>query len=230
MTIGICDDETYILKQLEKAINSYFTTKEVPLEILIFHSGEEVIANTVQMDMLFLDIEMTGIDGIATGEMLREKQKCCKIVMATGKVERFKEAFRIQAFRFITKPFQKEEIEEALSALLETQCGTSEIEVWWKRNPHTFRQQDISFIRAIGGEVELSIKGKRYRKDVALSELENELDETLFFRINRQYIVNLGEITKQKANIVMVAGEELKVSVRKKKDFEKACLRYKLRG
>lgn len=102
MTIGICDDETYILKQLEKAINSYFTTKEVPLEILIFHSGEEVIANTVQMDMLFLDIEMTGIDGIATGELLRERQKCCKIVMATGKVERFKEAFRIQAFRFIT--------------------------------------------------------------------------------------------------------------------------------
>lgn len=109
-------------------------------------------------------------------------------------VERFKEAFYIDAFRFVTKPFEMEEI------------------------------------RAIGGEVELFIKGKKYRKDITLTDLERELSETLFFRISRQYIVNLGEITEQKANMVKVAGETLKVSVRKQKDFEKAYLRYKLRG
>lgn len=42
--------------------------------------------------------------------------------------------------------------------------------------------------------------------------------------------MNLGEITEQKANMVKVAGETLKISVRKQKDFEKAYLRYKLRG
>jgi len=60
-------------------------------------------------------------------------------------VERFKEAFYIDAFRFVTKPFEMEEI------------------------------------RAIGGEVELFIKGKKYRKDITLTDLERELSETLIF-------------------------------------------------
>lgn len=228
--IGICDDEQIVREILKKKVEICLREADVQAEIIFFQRGRELLKSGEDLDILFLDIEMPEMDGIEVGKRLRQMGKNCKIIVATSMVERFREAFRIDAFRFVTKPFEMEEIREALFALLETWHETDRIEVWWKRSPYIFSQQEISFVRAIGGEVELLIKEKKYRKDTALADLENELDKTLFFRINRQYIVNLGEITEQKANTIKVAGETLKVSVRKMKDFEKAYLRYKLRG
>ncbi len=228
--IGICDDEQIVRELLKQKVEICLREAGVRADILFFQRGQELLETEEDLDILFLDIEMPEMDGIEAGKKLRQKGNNCKIIVATSMVERFKEAFYIDAFRFVTKPFEMEEIREALFALLETWHETDKIEVWWKRNPQIISQQDISFIRAIGGEVELFIKGKKYRKDITLTGLERELSEALFFRISRQYIVNLGEITEQKANIVKVAGETLKISVRKQKDFEKAYLRYKLRG
>lgn len=228
--IGICDDEQIVRELLKQKVEICLKEAGVRADILFFQRGQELLETEEDLDILFLDIEMPEMDGIEAGKKLRQKGNDCKIIVATSMVERFKEAFYIDAFRFVTKPFEMEEIREALFALLETWHETDKIEVWWKRNPQIISQQDISFIRAIGGEVELFIKGKKYRKDITLTDLERELSEALFFRISRQYIVNLGEITEQKANMVKVAGETLKVSVRKQKDSEKAYLRYKLRG
>ncbi len=228
--IGICDDEQIVRELLKQKVEICLREAGVRADILFFQRGQELLETEEDLDILFLDIEMPEMDGIEAGKKLRQKGNNCKIIVATSMVERFKEAFYIDAFRFVTKPFEMEEIREALFTLLETWHETDKIEVWWKRNPQIISQQDISFIRAIGGEVELFIKGKKYRKDITLTGLERELSEALFFRISRQYIVNLGEITEQKANIVKVAGETLKISVRKQKDFEKAYLRYKLRG
>ncbi|WP_075680412.1 LytR/AlgR family response regulator transcription factor [Roseburia sp. 831b] len=194
LKIGICDDEQIVSEILKRKVEICLREAGVQAEITLFSQGQDLLETGEDLDILFLDIEMPEMDGIEVGKKLRQKGNDCKIIVATSMVERFKEAFYIDAFRFVTKPFEMEEI------------------------------------RAIGGEVELFIKGKKYRKDITLTDLERELSETLFFRISRQYIVNLGEITEQKANMVKVAGETLKVSVRKQKDFEKAYLRYKLRG
>ena len=194
LKIGICDDEQIVSEILKRKVEICLREAGVQAEITLFSQGQDLLETGEDLDILFLDIEMPEMDGIEVGKKLRQKGNDFKIIVATSMVERFKEAFYIDAFRFVTKPFEMEEI------------------------------------RAIGGEVELFIKGKKYRKDITLTDLERELSETLFFRISRQYIVDLGEITEQKANMVKVAGETLKVSVRKQKDFEKAYLRYKLRG
>lgn len=70
------------------------------------------------MDILFLDIEMPGEDGIQTGKRLRERGSECKIIMATSMAERFKEGYHIGASRFVTKPFDQEEVEEELDKRL----------------------------------------------------------------------------------------------------------------
>ena len=65
---------------------------------------------------------MPGMDGIETGkEYLKQlkDRRDCKIIMASGAIERFKEVFKIQPFRFITKPFSLEEMEEVIEETLE---------------------------------------------------------------------------------------------------------------
>lgn len=58
--------------------------------------------------------------------------------MATGWTEYFKDAFKIGAFRFVTKPFEKKEIKEALEAFLKTKIGMETIGLYRERNKYTF--------------------------------------------------------------------------------------------
>ena len=55
----------------------------------------------------------------------------------------------------------------------------------------------------------------------SLSELEGILDSRLFYKISKQYIVNLKEIDEYSNGRVTIRETELKVSVRRKKEFEK---------
>ena len=67
------------------------------------------------------------------------------------------------------------------------------------------------------------------RKDCSLSELEQELSKELFFRVSRQYIVNLGKITEYAKGSILIQGKKIVISRRKKKEFEQAYLEYDLR-
>ena len=67
------------------------------------------------------------------------------------------------------------------------------------------------------------------RKDCSLSELEQELSKELFFRVSRQYIVNLGQIAEYAKGSIFIQGKKILVSRRRKKEFEQAYLEYDLR-
>ena len=67
------------------------------------------------------------------------------------------------------------------------------------------------------------------RKDCSLSELEQELSKELFFRVSRQYIVNLGKITEYAKGSIHIQGKKILISRRRKKEFEQAYLEYDLR-
>ncbi len=63
----------------------------------------------------------------------------------------------------------------------------------------------------------------------SLSEMEGILDSRLFYKISKQYIVNLRVISKYQDEKVTIQGTELKVSVRRKKDFEKAYQMFQIK-
>ncbi|NLK76986.1 MAG: response regulator [Clostridiales bacterium] len=105
--IGICDDEKIVLSVLGTLVKQSLEELEEGGKIINFHSGEELLEEVEKLDVLFLDIEMPGLDGIEVGSQIQKRNLDCKVIMATSRQDRFKEAFKINAFRFITKPFQK---------------------------------------------------------------------------------------------------------------------------
>lgn len=182
-----------------------------------------------QLDLIFLDIMMPEMDGIETGKILRERGYDGKIIMVSAMTDRFKEAFTIDAFRFVTKPFEKEEIYEALGDYIGTMLGIEEIIVHKERNEYAFYQKDVLYAYAVNSSIELCMKKGTYRLESSLSELEKILDSRLFYKISKQHIVNLKEISKYQDEKVTIQGTELKVSVRRKKDFEKAYQIFKIK-
>ena len=55
------------------------------------------------------------MDGIDVGKEILRQNPGCRSIIASGEWERFKEGYVIRAVRFVTKPFDEEEIAEALA-------------------------------------------------------------------------------------------------------------------
>ncbi len=229
ITIGICDDQPEILQQLQRLLVEICGEREISPEICSFSDGNRMLAQIEDVQIAFLDIEMPQMDGIELGKKIKERNPRCKVIMATGMVERFKEAFQIQALRFVTKPFRKEEVKEALEAALEGIFFTKNIDVYAERNKYEVPEEAIVFIRAYNGYSELCVGKKNFRRECSLLELEAILNEHLFVRINRDMIVNLGFVEDYDEERVVVGMNKFRISRRRKKEFERKYMEYDLK-
>lgn len=225
--IGICDDEQIVRELLKQKVEICLREAGVRADILFFQRGQELLETEEDLDILFLDIEMPEMDGIEAGKKLRQKGNNCKIIVATSMVERFKEAFYIDAFRFVTKPFEMEEIREALREAFIAAGGNQTIEVYKNREKYNILCRDILYIEATESSVEFMLKDGKYRKESSLTELEKKLEGNTFFRINRQCIVNIAQIEHYEKGVILINGDAKKVSQRKKKEFQNAYREYK---
>lgn len=228
--IGICDDNSMVIEQLKTYIEEYLTETQIEADLSIFDSGDKLLASSCIPNILFLDIEMPGEDGIQTGKRIRERGSECRIIMATSMVERFKEGFQIGASRFVTKPFEKDEVWEALQHALQSFVGMKTIPLYENRNLYSVQEKQIQYIQAYDGYAEAVVgkEGKKMRTELSLSRLEKELDSRLFCRINREYIINLTYIDSYTKGTVTIGKEKIRVSRRKKKEFEQAYREYDL--
>lgn len=230
MRIGLCDDEPLVLQNLSRLVKECMEELGMIGKLGMFHSAVELLEEEhfAELELLFLDLAMPKMDGIEAGRQLRRLGSDCKIIVSTNMEERYKEAFQIQAFRFVTKPFQKAEIKEVLRAAWQEGAGSEEIELYEQRNLHTMRQKEIAYARSVNGAVECFAGKRVFRKEISLKELEQMLDQRLFYRISKQYLVNMGKIGRYCEGKVLIQGKELKVAVRRRKEFEKAYVEFEL--
>ena len=204
LRIAICDDVIEQTLMLQKYIREYYENNGAEYQLSLYTSGEELLADVEKMDIIFLDIGMPGLDGIETGRIIRSKNSSCRIIMETVMVERMREAFFFEAFRFIVKPIEREEVEEV-------------------------HQSEIQYVVTYDSYCEYKVKNKTLRSEASLRELEGKLDKRLFFRIHRKYIVNMAQVQSYRNGIIHMKDIELPVARRKKKEFEQAYMEFDLK-
>lgn len=227
--IGICEDKQEAVFALQKYIEDDMQRRKEDWEIRSFSSGGELLQKIEELSIIFLDIELPDLDGIETGREILKRNPDCKIIIATGIQDRFKEAFQIRAVRFVTKPFEKEEVEEALNAALSRVCEQKTIELFMKRISYQISQKEISYVRAFNGCTEYAVNGQWMRKEITLDEAEKLLDNRVFARVSRQYLVNLAYVRNYKNSSFLLEDKMFQVARRMKKDFEQKYMEYDLR-
>jgi len=86
-------------------------------------TGEEALLRVdkgMEPDLVLLDVLMPGIDGLATLEQLRQKRPGIKVVMLScvADTKKVVQAMRLGAHDYLTKPFQKAELDAVIDQCL----------------------------------------------------------------------------------------------------------------
>lgn len=229
LIVGICDDEEMICKELASVIHKIMDEQKIKGEVEYFTSGKDLLKVIDRVGLVFLDMDMPDLDGVEVGKEIEMRNPECKIVVASSREDRFKETYQIHPLRFISKPFDEEEVWDAVQAYTEILIGYTEMEIYHNRKSYRFRQRDIQYIASFKGYVEIVVDGYVYRKDVSLKQLETTLEKELFFKVHKSYIVNLLWVREIRADEVFVGNIKIPLSRRQKREFEDAYIRFDLK-
>ena len=222
---AICDDERHIHGTVQRLMDYYAKQHGICHEMHHICSAQELLSFEEEIDFLLLDIDMPEMDGIEAARILNARGINYKIVMLTSKAERFKEAFKIRAFRFVTKPILEEEFFEAVDEVRERMAGMGKIQAYRDGILYEVVQRDILYLMADGNAVRIFTKHAEYRSGKPLKEWAGELDERMFFVCHRSYIVNLGKIAEIEQDLaILTSGEKVPIARRKRTDLQQSFM------
>lgn len=227
--VGVCDDERILARRLEQSLSELFAERGAAAEIALFLSGEELLKAAESLDLVFLDIDMPGMDGIETGKRLNRRNPECKIVMVSAMEDRMKDGYRVGAKRFVTKPVDLAELREAVDALLAENPGSREIRLFLNNQAFTMRQNQIGYLEAYNGYTVFHVGKNLFRREENLKHFSEELDPRIFVQISRKHIVNLEKVNvSARADSLRLAEETLPISRRLREEFRRRYTEYDL--
>jgi DNA-binding LytR/AlgR family response regulator len=227
MKVGLCDDEQHIHDTVDVLLQEYEKENHIEIEIFHYTLAEQLLSRKDKLDVLLLDIEMPQIDGIEAGFKLRSCGLDYKIIMLTAREDRFRDAFKIGAFRFLSKPIQRMELYQALREVRETMIGEDAVTVYRDGVACEVLQKDILYIEADASSTLIFTNRHEFRSERSLSEWKELLDERLFFQSHKSFIVNLSKIeTIQTGTIQLVSGDKVAVSRRLRTPLFTAYMQY----
>ena len=226
MQIAVCDDEKNVRELLADKIRSLFPSAELAL----YPSGEELLAADTPTDILLLDIQMPGKDGMQTAREFRAKNRQAAIIFVTALEEYVFQAFDVEAFHYLVKPFDDDKfasvLQTAVNRRLEKSVNAAASLVITKGGEHiTVNPQEIIYAevfdrKIIGHTVQDEIE--YYGK---MKELEKKVGED-FYRPHRAYLVNMNYIRKYDATAIYLSKGQALMAKQNYQDFVKCYLRY----
>lgn len=226
--IGICDDDNYICNQIKDYIEQYGEEANLSFSIEQYHCGELLIRTfDKQYDILFLDIEMDGINGIETAQKIREADEKVIIVFITAILDYAPQGYKVNAFRYFVKPFHYSDFKKELAEIIK-ECNKHVTLLI--RSENTFVQlypEEIDFIEACGRKIYIHSLSKTIESSMPLKEMANQLDFSMFCQVHKSFIINLTKIRKYNSKEVEMKSSELvPISRHRFQEFKESYMHY----
>lgn len=188
--------------------------------------GSEAVRGlaTLQPDLVFLDVQMPGLDGMGVVR-IHGAERMPVTVFVTAHDEFAVRAFEAQALDYLVKPLSEARFRATIARVRErvrAARARTRIAVPSEHGELLLDAGDIDWIEAQDYHAGIHAGGKRYRVRQSLSALEARLDPSRFVRVHRSAIVRVDQVREWKAAdsggeavVVLRDGKELPVSRRR---------------
>jgi len=198
--IHIVDDSPSDVKHLSELTASFAARHGLTFDVRCHSSAESFLfyyEEDNSCDLLLLDIEMPGMDGVTLAKRIREQNEGVSIVFITGYTDYIADGYDVSALHYLIKPVSEEKFEEVLGRAL-ARRQREERAVILKTNTETVKLplSHIYYFEAFRNYVNVIARdGTTYTVRGTLSYYENEVDSH-FMRVGRSYLVNLTKLRR----------------------------------
>ena len=119
--IAICENEKIFANKMKSIVSAYMEEIKLSYEINLYYSGEKFVklgAEMLNYKVIFLDINMKGLDGLETARIIRKYNDDIFIVFVTAYINYALEGYRFNATRYLLK--EKNMFRESVYECLDT--------------------------------------------------------------------------------------------------------------
>ena len=237
----IIEDEKPAARKLERLL-SLFTDLELVATVHSVEEGIDFFENNQHPDLIFSDIVLG--DGLSFD--IFEKVPTKSFIIYTTAFDNYTlKAFKLNSIDYLLKPVLEEDLIKAIEKyksfvpqeqhyndlnfkelIKKEKASLSRVLVKTGYNLKIIQTKDISYFYSENKIVYAQTSERSFPTDFTLDELQETLDESKFFRVNRQFIINLDFIKNihtspvYKVEMMFQQGEEITVSRERVKDFK----------
>lgn len=219
LKIAVCDDCRQLAESLSELINDFFIRMGVNCRFDIFYSGEDLIMAVDYkgiFDIIFLDIEMSGINGIETARYIKNRHPMAVIVFISAYSCYYADAFDVQPFHYLLKPINPKQLYGVLLRLCNfTSSCLQVLKFDFNRVHYRINVGNIIYLESKQRVIYVVCNNITYRFYGKLTDVEKALSvyNYIFVRIHSSFLVSSRYITKYQGNqVCMTNGDILPVS------------------
>ncbi len=231
--IAIVDDEKEEVMKIKAIVEEFFQSIAIEYQIHEFYSGEELLNHAESLDLIILDIQMNGIDGIETAMKIRSKDKKVKLFYITNYAEEMSRVFSVYAFAFIEKPVNKNELYQNLHRFLDyhnedVSAQKKMIRLKSVQGDITVCVQDIIYLEYIGNrKINIFISNDKKVIYGSMKEIFQTLSPYDFIQTHESFIVNEAHIHSVRPyEIIMDNNTEIPIAQKKLKKITMQISNY----
>ncbi|EAS19801.1 response regulator, LytR/AlgR family [Flavobacteria bacterium BBFL7] len=227
----LVDDEQSALKNLEKKIEKVNQNVRVEASFQDSKKALEYI-NTHQTDILFLDIQMPGLNGFELLNSIKELKS--QVIFSTAYGEYALEAIKKNAVDYILKPVDNTELKEALDkAILNIEKENEDqnanlvellnkiidrdhkLKVPTQKGISFIPQEEVIHLEGYDGYTKIHlVDGKTLTSSYSLGKFSDYLDD-YFFKCHKSHIVNIKAVRAFENEGYVVLGNDYRVPITK---------------
>lgn len=229
--VAVCESANADRHHLAEIVGEFLDGIDVKYSISQYKDGREFLEAEEEFDIVFLNLELPKVNGMEVAKQLYESDKSCFIIFTALCEKDWREGYKVQAFRFLVKPLQQQEVEEAVCQIIKIRCANRII--FCKSSQRFYIPvKDILY-------VEPSVKGRGVTVHTAnmnvedtrtMKEYSHLLTADFFYRTHRSCYVNMDYIVSyDQFNIHLKSGEQVWMSCKRRKRFIEVFESYKLK-
>ena len=195
---AICDDSTTDAEFVGSILHQWAAERGIEVESERFASADAFLfryAEDKSFDLLLLDVEMPGTDGVTLAKTVRQENEAVQIVFITGYSDYISEGYEVAALHYLMKPVKEEKLRSVLDRAVE-KITKNERVLHFEAGGEMVRVPiyQIRYADVLGNYVTVHARMDVTVK-MTLGELEKQLDEC-FYRVGRSALVNLTQISR----------------------------------
>lgn len=226
LRIAIVDDETAEIQKLQELVEQFFREKQVAYQITSYISGETFLVAQQQCDLIFLDVQMTGIDGIATARNIRQNDRKAALIYVSNFSEKMADSFAVHPFAFLEKPVMREKLWMHLQDYLdyyESQpvCQNDALTLKGEHGSLIVRVQDILYLEYAGNcKVQIHLKQDEKTVYGSITKFLQLLEPFHFISPHKSYIINPRQIQSVcQLDIILTNQDRIPIAQKRQKQI-----------